>query len=219
MTPLQAEVNLVVRVVLAIVIYLEILLAVRGLVLGSLLGDVVAEATLLAGLVPNGLFVSIAVAYALGAIRILRFGALVQQSNAIESLSHVDVLCLDKTGTLTANRLEVDRVVPLGSATEDDVVDALSALAASATAGNKTSEAIAARWPADARPLAGEVPVLVRPQVERGGVRRRQRPGSWRLERRRSCGATSPRAATSRGPTTWAMTPTAGTSCWHASPR
>ena len=107
-TPLQAQINLVIRVVLGIVIYLEILLVLRGMVQEAVLGDVVADATLLAGLVPNGLFVSIAVAYALGAIRILRFGALVQQANSIESLSHVDVLCLDKTGTLTANRLEVD---------------------------------------------------------------------------------------------------------------
>ena len=157
-TPLQGEVNLVVRVVLAIVVYLEILLVIRGLVQALRPGDVVADATLLAGLVPNGLFVSIAVAYALGAIRVLRFGALVQQANAIESLSHVDVLCLDKTGTLTANRLEVERVVPLGGAAEDEVVAAVAALAASATAGNKTSEAIAARWPAAPRPLAGEVP-------------------------------------------------------------
>ncbi len=157
-TPLQGEVNLVVRVVLAIVVYLEILLVVRGLVQSLRPGDVVADATLLAGLVPNGLFVSIAVAYALGAIRILRFGALVQQANAIESLSHVDVLCLDKTGTLTANKLEVDRVVPLGGATEEEVAAAAATLAASATAGNKTSEAIAARWPAAPRPLAGEVP-------------------------------------------------------------
>jgi len=157
-TPLQSEVNLVVRVVLAIVVYLEILLLIRGLVQAIRPGDVVADATLLAGLVPNGLFVSIAVAYALGAIRILRFGALVQQSNAIESLSHVDVLCLDKTGTLTANKLEVDRIVPLGGATEAEVVAAAAALAASATAGNKTSEAIAAKWPTQAQPLAGEVP-------------------------------------------------------------
>ena len=99
---------------LGLVLYLEVLLVVRGIVQGSALGDVVADATLLAGLVPNGLFVSIAVAYALGAIRILRFGALVQQANAIESLSHVDVLCLDKTGTLTANRLEVESVAGLG---------------------------------------------------------------------------------------------------------
>ncbi len=157
-TPLQGEVNLVVRVVLGIVVYLEILLIIRGLVHATRLADVVSDATLLAGLVPNGLFVSIAVAYALGAIRILRFGALVQQANAIESLSHVDVLCLDKTGTLTANKLEVDRVVPLGEATEEDVADAVAALAASATAGTKTSDGIAARWPAAPRPLAGEVP-------------------------------------------------------------
>lgn len=157
-TPLQGEVNLVIRVVLAIVVYLEILLVVRGVLRGSVAGDVVADATLLAGLVPNGLFVSIAVAYALGAIRMLRFGALVQQANAIESLSHVDVLCLDKTGTLTANRLVVEAVIPLGDAGEAEVVDALAALAASATARNQTTEAIAARWPASPRRLAGEVP-------------------------------------------------------------
>ena len=157
-TPLQAEVNLVIRVVLGIVLYLEVLLVVRGLVQRSALGDVVADATLLAGLVPNGLFVSIAVAYALGAIRILRFGALVQQSNAIETLSHVDVLCLDKTGTLTANRLAVEAVSGLGGATEDEVIAALSALAASATVRNKTTQAIAARWPREGRPQAAEVP-------------------------------------------------------------
>ncbi len=157
-TPLQVEVNLVIRVVLGIVLYLELLLVLRGVVQSSVLGDVVADATLLAGLVPNGLFVSIAVAYALGAIRILRFGALVQQANAIESLSHVDVLCLDKTGTLTANRLEVAAVTGLGGAGEEDVIAAVSALAASATSRNRTTEAIAGRWPAAPRRLAGEVP-------------------------------------------------------------
>jgi cation-transporting ATPase E len=157
-TPLQAEINLVIRVVLGIVVYLEILLVIRGLVQTMEIGDVVADATLLAGLVPNGLFVSIAVAYALGAVRIIRFGALVQQSNAIESLSHVDVLCLDKTGTLTANALSVESVVGLGGATEDDVIAAASALAASATVRNGTSEAIARRWPAASSPLTAEVP-------------------------------------------------------------
>ena len=158
LTPLQQEINLVIRVVLLIVIYLEILLVIRALLQGSSLGAIVADATLLAGLVPNGLFVSIAVAYAVAAIRILRFGALVQQANAIESLSHVDVLCLDKTGTLTANRLEVETVAGLAGASEAEVIAAISALAASATAGNRTSEAIATRWPAEARPLAAEAP-------------------------------------------------------------
>jgi cation-transporting ATPase E len=156
-TPLQAEINLVIRVVLGIVIYLEILLVLRGLEQQAVLGDVVADATLLAGLVPNGLFVSIAVAYALGAVRIIRFGALVQQSNAIESLSHVDVLCLDKTGTLTANSLAVDAVAGLGGATEDEVAAAAAALAAGAASRNRTSEAIAGRWPTTAPVVTAEV--------------------------------------------------------------
>jgi cation-transporting ATPase E len=157
-TPLQGEINLVIRVVLGIVLYLEIVLVLRGVLQEAPIGDVIADATLLAGLVPNGLFVSIAIAYALGAVHMLRFGALVQQANAIESLSHVDVLCLDKTGTLTANRLSIEAVAPLGGATSDEVAAAAGALAASATSRNRTSEAIAERWPAASRPLTGEVP-------------------------------------------------------------
>ena len=111
------------------------------------------DATLLAGLVPNGLFVSIAVAYALGAVRILRFGALVQQSNAIESLSHVDVLCLDKTGTLTANRLAVEAVAAARRRHRGrGHRRAVGARRAAPPPRNKTSEAIAARWPRDAPP-------------------------------------------------------------------
>jgi cation-transporting ATPase E len=80
-------------------------------------------------------------------------------SDAIESLSHVDVLCLDKTGTLTANRLAVEAIAGLGGATEEEVAEALAQLAASATARNRTTEAIAARWPsAAARPLFAEAP-------------------------------------------------------------
>lgn len=45
----------------------------------SRVADMVSEASILAGLVPNGLFVSIAIAMALAAVRILRYGALVQQ--------------------------------------------------------------------------------------------------------------------------------------------
>jgi cation-transporting ATPase E len=89
----------------------------------------------------------------------LRFGALVQQSNAIESLSHVDVLCLDKTGTLTANRLRIAGIYPISPAqTEVDLGRVLGAIAASARGGNKTTEAIRVAWPSSSYPLSGEVP-------------------------------------------------------------
>ena len=43
-------------------------------------------------------------------------GALIQQANAIESLSNVRVLCMDKTGTLTSNPILFNAVQPLGAA-------------------------------------------------------------------------------------------------------
>ncbi len=158
LTPLQQEINLVVRIALLIVVYLEFLLVVTSVAQRINLADSVENSTIVAGLVPNGLFLSIAVAYALGAVRILRFGALIQQANAIESLSHVDVLCLDKTGTLTANRLRVDDVYPIGNLDRTQVEQALGAIAASASGGNKTSQAILAAWPSEPRRLAGEIP-------------------------------------------------------------
>jgi cation-transporting ATPase E len=159
LTPLQREINLVVRIALLIVVYMEFLLVLTSVLHQVNLADSVENSAIVAGLVPNGLFLSIAVAYALGAVRILRFGALVQQSNAIESLSHVDVLCLDKTGTLTANRLRVDSACPLSAShTESELGRALGAVAASARGGNKTTEAILAKWPSRTYFLSGEIP-------------------------------------------------------------
>jgi len=156
LTPLQSEIHLVIRIALAVVVYLEIVLVLNNVLKLVAAGRTVGEAALLVGLVPNGLFVSIAIAYALGAVRIIRFGALVQQANAIESLSNVDVLCLDKTGTLTANKLSVDEVVPL-EGSEADLRALLGDVVASAAVRNKTAEAIAAACPGTARPLARDV--------------------------------------------------------------
>jgi cation-transporting P-type ATPase E len=157
LTPLQREIQGVIRITLAIVVYLELLLIVDGVLKGRALDEAIIGATVLVGLIPNGLFVSIAIAYALAAVRMARLGALVQQANAVESLSHVDVLCVDKTGTLTANRLMLEAVLPLG-VSEAEARAALGAMVTSATAHNKTSEAIAEALPPVERPVVAEVP-------------------------------------------------------------
>ncbi|MFN8497766.1 MAG: HAD-IC family P-type ATPase [Anaerolineae bacterium] len=157
LTPLQSEINLVVKITLIIVVYFEFILFLNALIHQNSLADSVENATILAGLVPNGLFLSISVAYALGAVRLIRFGALVQQANSIESLSHVNVLCLDKTGTLTANRLQLkdSHALTVGQQEFDAI---LADMVASAATGNKTSEAIAAARQGTKRRLAAEVP-------------------------------------------------------------
>jgi cation-transporting ATPase E len=157
LTPLQREVHLAIRVTLAIVVYLQVVLVIDALISRVALPEAVAQATVLAGLVPNGLFVAIAITYAAAAVRIARMGALVQQANAIESLSHVDTLCLDKTGTLTANRLEVESIEAFDG-DEDGARTLLGTMLASASTRNRTAEAILRSCPGSAVPVVGEVP-------------------------------------------------------------
>ena len=157
LTPVQREVHLVIRMVLGIVVYLQILLVLQAVVQSVALPDAVGQATILAGLVPNGLFVSIAIAYALAAVRIARMGALVQQSNAVESLSHVDTLCLDKTGTLTTTDFRVDQWHALDG-DEAQLRRVAGTMVASARTRNRTAEAIAAASPEQPVALTADVP-------------------------------------------------------------
>jgi len=157
LTPLQQQINLAIRVILILAIYLELLLVIRNMLDKVPLVESVKMSVVIIGLVPNGLFLAISVAYALGAVRMVSKGVLVQQSNAIESLSNVDVLCLDKTGTLTANRIQFNALAPL-AIPEQELRRALGDLAANVTSGNRTNAAIAQACPGQKRGVAGEVP-------------------------------------------------------------
>jgi magnesium-transporting ATPase (P-type) len=108
-------------------------------------------------LVPEGLILLVSLTFALSAVRMARRGALTQQLNALESLASVDVLCLDKTGTLTEARLRVTDVVPAGER-DGALADALALHAASAGVRNTTLQAIGDRFPAEPRALDREVP-------------------------------------------------------------
>jgi cation-transporting ATPase E len=117
----------------------------------------VQMAAVVAGLVPNGLFLMVIIAYAMGALRIAGAGALIQQSNSVESLSNVTVLCMDKTGTLTANLIKFHDLHPINSV-PDDFKRLLGDFAASSSAKNRTSEALAEGIDGTARRLVDEVP-------------------------------------------------------------
>ena len=63
-------------------------------------------------LVPEGLILLISLTAAVSAFKIAQRGVLAQQLNAVESLASVDVVCTDKTGTLTEPALRVVGLVP-----------------------------------------------------------------------------------------------------------
>ncbi|HZQ15723.1 MAG TPA: HAD-IC family P-type ATPase [Gaiellaceae bacterium] len=104
-------------------------------------------------LVPEGLILLASLTYAVAALRMARRGALAQQLNAIESLASVDVVCLDKTGTLTEPALRVVDVVGPPS-----LAASLGTYAASSAVRNATIEAIAEACPAERAPVDEELP-------------------------------------------------------------
>ena len=95
-------------------------------------------------LVPEGLVLLLSLTFAAAALQLARRGALAQQLNATESLAAVDVLCLDKTGTLTHPGLRVVAIEP------ESIAEPLGRFAASSPAQNATLRAIADAVPAEA---------------------------------------------------------------------
>ncbi len=75
--------------------------------------SVVASAAALLGMLPKGLVLLISVSLATGVIRLAKMKILVQNIYSLETLAHVDVLCLDKTGTIKDGKLKVKYVIPM----------------------------------------------------------------------------------------------------------
>ncbi|MET7331544.1 HAD-IC family P-type ATPase [Nonomuraea sp. NPDC005650] len=96
-------------------------------------------------MIPEGLVLMTSIAFAVGVVRLGRRKCLVQELPAIEGLARVDVLCLDKTGTLTAGGMDLDQVLPLGDG--HPVEDALAALSHLDHSPNATAQAIRSRYP------------------------------------------------------------------------
>ncbi|MEZ4552756.1 MAG: HAD-IC family P-type ATPase [Dehalococcoidia bacterium] len=79
--------------------------------------------------VPVGMLLGITVVTAVGALRVSRSGAIVQDMHAVEALNYVDVIAFDKTGTITSNRLEVREIVWVEGVDERAWLAAFSAAA------------------------------------------------------------------------------------------
>jgi len=79
------------------------------------------------------------VAFAVGVVRLGRRQCLVQELPAIEGLARVDVVCADKTGTLTENGMRLSEARPLDAANADRIAAVLASLAADDTRPNAAS--------------------------------------------------------------------------------
>ena len=95
----------------------------------------------LVGMIPGGMILLTSTVLAVSVIRLAKEKVLVNEMYCIETLARVDVLCMDKTGTLTAETMKVTRVIAFD---EDSKVinTALASIAAASSDINATLQAI-----------------------------------------------------------------------------
>ena len=122
---LQNDLQKMLRIISVVIIPMGILLyTVQKVQIG--LGwrtAVLKTISAIIGMIPEGLVVLTSISLAAGVIRLSRRSVLVQDLYSIESLARIDVLCMDKTGTLTKGVMAVQKVIPYGDTDMDRIRD------------------------------------------------------------------------------------------------
>jgi P-type E1-E2 ATPase len=143
-SPLELALNRLLLVLVGVMAPLALALAASLLLRDVSIREAVETSVAAAvSMVPEGLILLASLTFAVATLRMARRGALAQQLNAIESLASVDIVCLDKTGTLTEGTLRVVDVVPADSAAGGQLKELLARYAAAARSRTSTIEAIA----------------------------------------------------------------------------
>ncbi len=119
--------------------------------------SVVSTAAAMVGMIPEGLVLLISLAFAVSVIKLSARKTLVQDMYCVETLARVDVLCLDKTGTITEGSMQVDGLEPLSGWTEEQMKEALCALVSSLSDNNPTFLAVKGFLPQQSPWQAGDL--------------------------------------------------------------
>lgn len=137
-SPLQRKINFIVKILFLAAVALVILDIIFQGTNFTDIRSIRRISTIMLSLVPQGLVLMASVTFALGIYRISKIGAIIQKLNAIESFSNVKVVCTDKTGTLTQNKLSVNKLTLLNHLNEDEVKDLLGTYAKFSSDKNAT---------------------------------------------------------------------------------
>ncbi len=103
-------------------------------------------ASVVIGMIPSGLLLLTTVALSTGMIRLAKYNTLVQDMYSLEMLARVNVLCLDKTGTITDGRMKVSDCILLNNPTELGIDEIIGSMLASLEDNNQTSIALYERF-------------------------------------------------------------------------
>lgn len=145
---LQSSINKIIRLLLWLIVPVGIILTVTQLMFtkvgwnGALIGAVSG----IVGMIPEGLVLLTSTTFIVSVVKLGKYNTLVQQLSATEGLARVDVLCLDKTGTITEGKLELVDVVALENGDKSEIDLILSAIVHNLPSKNPTQAAILEKY-------------------------------------------------------------------------
>ena len=137
-----------VQIIGIIIIPVGIAMFIRQLMQPDITVVVATERTVgaLVGMIPDGLYLLVSIALTVSVLRLAGKKTLVQERNCVETLARVNVLCVDKTGTITESKMEVKGIVSMceGRLSEDELNSIVADYAGNMSAENETMAAIQA---------------------------------------------------------------------------
>lgn len=141
---MQRSIMRIIQVVGVLIIPIGILLYMsQSRIEGSLVSErIVATVAGVIGMIPEGLVLLTSISFILGVGRLAKRRALVQEMEAIEALARVNVLCLDKTGTITTGELEVTEIRGVGETDTERIEQIMNELAFAFEDVNNTQNAL-----------------------------------------------------------------------------
>lgn len=143
---MMSAIDKIIRIVAVCVIPFGVILFLKDFLTLHLSFEegVTSTVAALISMIPEGLVLLTSVALAISSVRLARKQTLCQDLFCVEALARVDVLCLDKTGTITEGTQEISEIIPLNK--EFDYSKALSAFAAAFQDPNPTLKAIGEKF-------------------------------------------------------------------------
>lgn len=121
-TPLQMETQTITLMLMILALVMSVFATIGEIIMGKSLNEIVSTLAIILDIVPIALFLLIVITYMIAAVRMADTGVLLQESGAVESLSHVDTVCMDKTGTITTNKLTFNEACTFGTADHEKAI-------------------------------------------------------------------------------------------------
>lgn len=159
-TPLQMETSAITKLLMSVAfVYLLMMIIVNIIQYHNFSEGFEATITMsviILDIVPIALFLLIIITYMIAAIRMADAGVLLQRSNSVESLSHVDTICMDKTGTITTNKLVFYDMVPFVDKEDAELI--IRRFVGSTGSKNRTVEALEKKFGHEECKIIEEIP-------------------------------------------------------------